>query len=80
MVKELNDELRGWANYFKLGPVSNAYRALDAYATQRLRRWLCRKHKAGGPGYTRYPDEYLHQHLGLVRLPQLTRNLPWATA
>jgi len=36
--------------------------------------------KAGGPGYTRYSDEYLYQKLGLVRLPQLTRNLPWAKA
>jgi RNA-directed DNA polymerase len=72
--------VRGWANYFKFGPVSNAYRALDAEATQRLRRWLCRKHKAGRPGYTRYSDEYLYQKLGLVRLPQLTRYLPWAKA
>ena len=80
VVKELNAGLRGWANYFKLGPVGKAYRAIDTYATQRLRRWLCGKHKVSGSGYTRYPDEYLYQKLGLVRLPQLTRNLPWANA
>jgi RNA-directed DNA polymerase len=80
VVKELNDGLGGWANYFKLGPVSKAYRAIDTYATQRLRRWLCGKHKVSGSGYTRYSDEYLSQKLGLVRLPQLMRNLPWAKA
>jgi RNA-directed DNA polymerase len=80
VVQELNDGLRGWANYFKLGTVSKAYRAIDASATYRLRRWLCRKHKVRGSGYTRYPDEYLYKKLGLIRLPQLTHNLPWAKA
>jgi RNA-directed DNA polymerase len=80
VVEELNEGLRGWANYFKLGPVSKAYRAIDAYTTQRLRRWLCRKHKVGSSGYTQYPDAYLTQTLGLVRLPQFTHSLPWATA
>ncbi len=80
VVKELNDGLRGWANYFKLGPVSKAYRAIDTYATQRLRRWLCGKHAIRGSGSSRYSDEYLHQKLGLARLSRLTHNLPWAKA
>ena len=45
MVKCLNQKLGGWANYFKLGPVTKAYRFLDKYTTTRLRRWLCKKHK-----------------------------------
>jgi RNA-directed DNA polymerase len=51
VVEELNDSMRGWANYFKQGPVSIAYRAIDRYATQRLRRWLCKKHKVRGSGW-----------------------------
>jgi group II intron reverse transcriptase/maturase len=80
VVEELNDSMRGWANYFKQGPVSIAYRAIDRYATQRLRRWLCKKHKVCGSGWSRYPNAYLYDKLGLVRLPQLTRNLPCARA
>jgi len=80
MVERLNDALVGWANYFKLGPVSKAYRAIDAYTNARLRRWLCKKHKERTRGYRRFPDEYLYQELGLVRLPHLTQRLPWATA
>ncbi|MDT8318913.1 MAG: reverse transcriptase domain-containing protein [Xanthomonadales bacterium] len=69
-----------WGNYFCLGPVSKAYRAVDAHTRYRLRWWLCRKHKQPGAGTSRYPDEYLYGTLGLVCLPQRTRNLPWAKA
>ncbi len=80
MVGRLNDRLRGWANYFCMGPVSKAYRAIEAHTTQRLRRWLCSKHKVRRAGYTRYPTPYLHQTLGLVDLPTLTQSFPWANA
>ena len=80
IVARLNRQLRGWANYFCLGPVSRAYRAVDSYVTNRLRRWLCKKHKVPGAGHSRFPDAYLYQQLGLIRLPKLTRNLPWAKA
>ena len=55
-------------------------RAVDAHVTARLRQWLCGKHKVPSRGYHRYPDRYLTGTLGLVRLPVLTRNFPWAKA
>ena len=79
-VVRLNRLLRGWANYFHLGPVSKAYRAIDAHARDRLRWWLCRKHKVRGRGITRFSDEYLYRTLSLVRLEPCTHNLPWAKA
>jgi group II intron reverse transcriptase/maturase len=78
MVEGLNRKLRGWANYFSLGPVSKAYRAVDSHARHRLRQWLCRKHKKAGRGTGAYSDEYLYEQLGLIRLEKLTANLPWA--
>ena len=80
MVKCLNQKLGGWANYFNLGPVEKAYRFLDRYTTNRLRRWLCKKHKQQGGGFTRYPYEFLHQQMGLIGLPLLLRSHPWAKA
>jgi RNA-directed DNA polymerase len=80
VVKRLNRIQQGWANYFCLGPVSPAYRAIDRYTTARLRRWWCKKHKVKGKGTTRFPDQHLDDELGLVRLPLRTRNLPWAKA
>ena len=68
LVGRLNKKLGGWANYFWLGQVSKAYRAVDSHARRRLRHWLCRKHQVGGRGTSRFPDTYLHQTLGLTRL------------
>ena len=38
-VARLNRTLLGWSNYFCLGPVSPAYRAIDRHARHRLRQW-----------------------------------------
>src|ERR1700681_3477430 len=50
VVAKLNRTIIGWANYFCLGPVSKAYRAVDSHACRRLRQWLCAKHKVLGSG------------------------------
>ena len=78
VVGRINRKLTGWANYFCLGQVSPAYQAINTHVTQRLRRWLCKKHKVRGSGWSRYPDQYLHEGLGLIDLPKMTHNLPWA--
>jgi hypothetical protein len=80
MVARLNRRLVGWSNYFSLGPVSKAYRAVDRHACRRLRQWLRKKHVRKGRAASRFPAEYLEEQLGLVRLPHRTRNLPWANA
>jgi RNA-directed DNA polymerase len=80
-VAHLNRIMVGWANYFCQGPVSKPYRIVTRHARNRLRRWLCRKHKVQtGQAITRYPDNYLHRELGLVRLLLRDRNVPWAKA
>jgi RNA-directed DNA polymerase len=80
LVAALNQKINGWANYFCLGPVSQAYRAVEQHTCRRLRQWLCVKHKERAGGNTRFPQKALHQRFGLVRLTARTASFPWATA
>ena len=80
VVRELNRMLLGWANYFRLGSVSKAYRVINRHTTHRLGRWLCKKHKIRGRGTVRYSREYLHHRLGLLDVQTLMQRLPWAKA
>jgi RNA-directed DNA polymerase len=70
-VTRLNRKLRGWWNYFSHGTVGRAYQVVNNHAEERLRRWLCEKHKEPRPGYARYPSRHLYQDLGLVKLRKL---------
>ena len=80
LVGKLNRMLRGWANYFQVGTVSKAYRAIDKYTTVRLRRWLRNKYKIRGSGYKQYLDSYLYETLSLVRLSRLGCDVSWVKA
>jgi RNA-directed DNA polymerase len=75
-VVQINQKLRGWINYFRVGTVSRASNAVNHHVTYRLRRWLCAEHKVQGPGYSRSPDRYLYRTLGLLKLPRAAPSTP----
>jgi RNA-directed DNA polymerase len=78
-VGKLNQLLLGWANYFRIGYVTGAWKVVQQHTCRRLRWWLRRKHRAkAGKGPT-YPDLRLYEKYGLVELVRAVRRLPlWA--
>jgi RNA-directed DNA polymerase len=77
IIARLNEAVRGWANYFHYGNCSKAFAHLRNYVEERVRIYLSRKHRLRGRGYTKYPNVYLYQNLGLYRIPTTA---PWTHA
>jgi RNA-directed DNA polymerase len=78
-VGKFNRMLLGWANYFRLGYVTAAWRVVQQHACRRLRWWLRRKHRERRGKGQRYPYMRLYEKYGLVELVHAVRRIPlWA--
>ena len=62
---------------FDVSPIKINHLAfkLSKSGARRLRIWLRRKAGKGGTGYRQYPDQYLYEKLGLVRLREFRTDL-----
>jgi len=79
-VAQLNQVLRGWGNYFRLGAVTGAWKVVQQHACRRLRWWLRRKRGEQG-SHQGYPDMQLYDKYGLLNLSRsLRRIFLWAKA
>ena len=78
MVYQVNQVLRGWANYFCYGTYTPAFHIVHRHVVRRVRRWLRRKLKWTGLGYGQYPDSRLERELGLLNLTRFQRRHSWA--
>lgn len=80
LVEKLNPVLTGWANYFCLGPVSDAYRTVNAHTRYRFRQWWETKHKGSKLGPCWFWSPWLEQTFGLIQLRWNPARLPHAKA
>ena len=71
----LNRLLGGWSAYFSYGALSSAYQAVDDHVYDRVRSFLCKRHKVPGRGTKRFSREYVYGELGVLRLRRV-RQMP----
>jgi len=69
VVNQLNEILRGWANYFGYGTRLVRFRAVDQYVLRSVRDFLGRRHKVRQRrGIKQYPVEWIYQELGVQQI------------
>jgi len=78
MVYQVNQVLRGWANYFCYGAYTPAFARVHRHACDRVRRWLRRKLQVKGMGYRQSSDNDLERKFGLLNLTKFQRRHSWA--
>lgn len=66
----LNRLLTGWAEYFSFGHTSQAYSAIHWHVGERVRRFLCRRHKLRVAGTARFGFEEVYGEMGVLDLYQ----------
>lgn len=71
LAQTLNRKLAGWANYFCVGTVHQAWGSVDHYVFQRVRQWWCIKYKVRNRRDARFSVNYLYQTAGVIRLRDL---------
>jgi len=78
LVYQVNQMLRGWANYFCYGTYTSAFHLVHRHVVRRVRRWLRRKFERPGLGYRQYPESRLEQEFKLLNLTRFPRRYSWA--
>ena len=66
----LNRLLSGWAQYFSFGFTGQADQAIDCHVVERVRRFLCRRHKLRVSGTSRFGYVEVHGEVGVVDIQQ----------
>jgi group II intron reverse transcriptase/maturase len=59
-VKEVNQTVRGWMNYYRHTNASDAFRRLQRFINTRFRRYLNYRSKGRGFGWKQYPNAALY--------------------
>lgn len=68
LVGEINQFLRGWGQYYRLGQSTRRFKALDEYVVERMALLLSKRHDRAGRGHGLKHIVLSGNRLGLVRL------------
>ena len=68
--EKLNRCLAGWSAYFSYGTRVPAYRAVDHHVSERVRRFLAKRHKEPGRGTRPFSWSEIHGKFGVTQLLQ----------
>ena len=69
VVKQLNQTLKGWQNYFDYGSLSRAYEAVNWSVLEHMRFFLRRRHKVRTRTmWRRFPAKWIYAELGVFKL------------
>lgn len=60
-MAEVNQVLRGWGAYFRVGNASRTFRDVDHYVRERLAKFLAKKAGRGGHQRKRYTWAFFEQ-------------------
>lgn len=64
-IGQINQAVRGWANYYRHTNASQAFRAMQRFINIRLRRYLTFRSKGRGFGWKRFPNKALYA-MGII--------------
>ena len=64
-VRQINQAVRGWANYYRHTNASQAFRVLQRFINTRFRRYLTYRSKGQGFGWKKYPNKRLYA-MGII--------------
>jgi hypothetical protein len=59
-VQQINQTVRGWANYYRHTNASQAFRSLQRFINTRFRRYLTYRSKGRGFGWRKFPNKVLY--------------------
>jgi len=65
-VAQVNQILRGWVNYFRIGNSSQAFGKVKHHAERKVRRFAAKKAKRTGFGWKRWSSEIVYGSWGLL--------------
>jgi len=68
LIERVNLYLRGWSEYYKHTNAREAFKKMQLYANQRIRKYLRYRTQKSGFGYLEYPDKRLYDQFGLYRI------------